>query len=881
MHNAFRFPFAILLSLFFFNSIGQSLKGKISEENGSPIPYATIYIKELSLGTTSNIDGLFSLEIPEGTYTVHFRSLGFEKRIETITIKKGADPLDIILKEQVVQIGEVRVFGNDEDPAYRVMRKAIGLASFHMNQIKSYQSEVYLKGTAKFEKVPLLVRNRLKKEGFDVKSGDVFVDESLSTITFKSPDKYTQKVKSINSSFPDGFNFDFTDFLASSLYQNNVERMVSPLSRNAFSYYKFVYEGYDYDGSYIVNKIKVIPKRNNKQFYKGYIYIIEDLWCLHSYNLGINIPFGDVTIRQIFDEVRPNIWLPVGHNHFIKGGLLGLKGSFKFGGSIKYTKLVPNTKLLASRERMETSPGKESIPEVKKAPIPLTKKAEKSSKRKKQIEVFLLKDDLSNRDMSRLSRLMDKESRPANNDTSKSLEIIDKTKLVIAIDAREIDTLQWADYRTIPLTIDENNSLIKRDSLIKIDDPDSADTTGIQKKNAYRKYIKPVLFGKKWDKDTTITINYPGILAVKNFGFNPVDGWYFSQNIKFIKLFSPGNRLYLTPWAAYAFNRKSFLCKLESEYTYSPLKRGRVKLDIGKVTNDFNREYGINPLLNSVSSLFFKENYARHFEDRYISVKNRIDIRNGLVLHAGIEYHDYKRLENTTNFSFFRSNWDYYPNIPNNDEITDESLNNQISTSVEIKLEYTPRNYYRMYNGVKVMAHSFYPLFWLSYRKGIRELFGSNADYDYLEAGVRQWIKTGEAANFAYEIKTGWFPRNKQIHFSEYYHNNVQKVPFLLKEHRHAFFLPDYYSLSTSNKFFEAHASYKSPFIALKYLPLIEKTMWREMVWTSYYNKPGFNNYFEAGYSLLDVLFNFNIGVYVGWEDWKYSKVGVNLLVDF
>jgi hypothetical protein len=873
--------FLILVLLSAINSHSQELKGKITDNKGISIPYSTIYIKEISLGTTSNIDGLFSIEIPEGTYTVNFRSMGYKKKIETISVKNESPELNIILEEQIQLIKEVRVFGSGEDPAYRIMRKAIGLAPFHLNQVTSYNSEVYLKGTVTFEKVPGLIRRKLKKEGLDIKSGDVYVDESLSSITFEAPDKYTQKVKSINSSFPGNIDFDFIDLLASSLYQDNLEQMISPMASNAFSHYKYVYEDFDYDGSYVVNKIKVIPKRNNKQFYKGYIYIIEDLWCLHSYNLDINIPFGNITIRQIFDEVRPNIWLPVGHNHFIEGGILGLRGNFRFGGSIKYTNLILNSELLATRNRAQPTTEKKDIPE-EKIEKPLTKEQEKSTKRKAVVEELLAKDELSNRDMSRLSRMLDKETKTAYKDISGSLEIIDKTKQVIVEDARSTDTIQWAEFRTIPLTTDELQSLNKRDSLININEPDKSDTTETKKPNSYSKYVKPLLFGKrKWNKDKSLFVRYPGILAPKNFGFNAVDGWYFSQRINFHKKFSSGYSLNVKPWAAWAFNRKAFLWEIKSQYTYSPLKRGLLQFDLGHVTSDFNSEYGIKPFLNSVSSLFFKENYARYFDDRYIKVINRIDIANGLVLHTGIEHHSYRQLENSTNFSFFKKDAEYNPNIPSNGEITDESLNDQDNTAIKIKLEYTPRYYYRLQKGVKKMAHSSYPTLWLGYNKGIKNLFGSEADYDYLETGIKQWIKTAEASSFAYEFKGGWFAKNNQVYFSDFYHNNTQSIHFLLEEHRHAFFLPDYYFMSTSDKFFEAHISYKSPFIALKYLPILEKTMWRELVWTSYYSKPGFTNYFEAGYSLIEILFNFNVGVFAGWENWQFNKVGVNLAIEF
>ena len=49
---------------------------------------------------------------------------------------------------QTYIIPEVRISASGEDPAYWIMRKAIGLANYHLNEVSSYQAEIYIKGTA-------------------------------------------------------------------------------------------------------------------------------------------------------------------------------------------------------------------------------------------------------------------------------------------------------------------------------------------------------------------------------------------------------------------------------------------------------------------------------------------------------------------------------------------------------------------------------------------------------------------------------------------------------------------------------------------------------------------------------------------------------------
>jgi hypothetical protein len=50
-------------------SYSHNLKGIVTGKDGTPIPYATVFIKEISLGTTTNDDGKFELDLKPGIYT--------------------------------------------------------------------------------------------------------------------------------------------------------------------------------------------------------------------------------------------------------------------------------------------------------------------------------------------------------------------------------------------------------------------------------------------------------------------------------------------------------------------------------------------------------------------------------------------------------------------------------------------------------------------------------------------------------------------------------------------------------------------------------------------------------------------------------------------
>ena len=71
------------------SAVAQSLSGRITDDNGDPVPYATVYINELRHGTTSNIKGEYLINLNPGSYTIFFQSLGFSPTIKNITISNS------------------------------------------------------------------------------------------------------------------------------------------------------------------------------------------------------------------------------------------------------------------------------------------------------------------------------------------------------------------------------------------------------------------------------------------------------------------------------------------------------------------------------------------------------------------------------------------------------------------------------------------------------------------------------------------------------------------------------------------------------------------------------------------------------------------------
>ncbi|HOW41899.1 MAG TPA: DUF5686 family protein, partial [Bacteroidales bacterium] len=203
---------AILSLLIILNSgisFSQVLKGRITTESGDPIPYSTVFIQELKQGTTANTKGDYEIKLPQGKYFVTYQSLGYTPVFYDLRVQEGTITKNVVLPVQYYEIPEVRISATGEDPAYNIMRKAIGMAPYHLNQINSYKAEVYIKGNLVINRIPRIIKRSIKMdsdgdaitEAASIKEGEVYLLESFNEIEFTAPATYRQRVISVNSTF--------------------------------------------------------------------------------------------------------------------------------------------------------------------------------------------------------------------------------------------------------------------------------------------------------------------------------------------------------------------------------------------------------------------------------------------------------------------------------------------------------------------------------------------------------------------------------------------------------------------------------------------------------------------------------------------------------
>tara|TARA_R110002126_G_scaffold291479_2_gene453045 strand:- start:6267 stop:8606 length:2340 start_codon:yes stop_codon:yes gene_type:complete len=105
----FLFLFASILA----NAQSFTVKGTVYDENKTPLPNASVLIKEIQKGISTDKNGNFSIQLPKGTYTMQVSFLGFKTISDKITIAKDEEyviqlnPDSTVLEE--VLVSAVRV----------------------------------------------------------------------------------------------------------------------------------------------------------------------------------------------------------------------------------------------------------------------------------------------------------------------------------------------------------------------------------------------------------------------------------------------------------------------------------------------------------------------------------------------------------------------------------------------------------------------------------------------------------------------------------------------------------------------------------------------------------------------------------------------------
>lgn len=847
-----------------WNGISQGLEGQITNHFGVAVPYASIFVPALHKGTTANEKGFYILPLPKGEYEAVFQYLGYKSLSLALKVDQSFQQVNVVLQPQEYMLPEVIITASGEDPAYYVMRKAIGMSQYYRNQLSSYSASVYLKGSGKAIKIPSLLKSQLKKEG--VEEGKYYVTETISEILYRKGEPLQTKVHSVRSSMPGGDSGPM-QFFTLSLYNDN-EGIITPLSKEAFAVYRFQLVGTFLEDEHTIHKIKVIPKRKGNDLYSGSIFIREGSWSLHSVQLSLSQNLFDATINQVYQEVYPMVWLPVSHDYDLKVSLMGTVFALRYLVSLSNCKITLNDQLdhafyAALAQETQVS----AMPQQEKEAVSVANIVSKPAKSQDRISELIASNNLNNKEMRELNQLIRMEAkqkgeRPSLEIKARNTEIADSAKV------RTPD--YWKQNRPVPLSEGEYTSFPQNEREKK-----ATDTTTTRK---FFTHLNNLLSGTTYNLNRKLEIKHNGLVGLNALEYNTVDGFTYLQQLKLKKSLQPGHSIALLADGAYAFARKKMMGELGVDYAFAPLQRGTFTLRLGSMTRDFNAQFGLEPFFNSITSLFFKQNIIKLYREEYVDAQLQYDIVNGLELKLQGRLSNRTKLTNNTDYFITNPlNLGFTSNLPtgiNGDTtLVADSKNFVLGAS----LHFTPFQYYKIVKDRKQLSHSAYPTFGLMVRMGaIHDLPQSNAFYQ-LSFSMKQGFQNRLLGNLDYYVELGSFYGDKVQHFADYKHFSTSPTWIGGNATNSTFraLLP--YEKSTTDAYFQAHLHYEHARILLKRLPFLSGTLIRESLFVQHLMVENKKSWTEIGYGVKQLFFLFNVEVYAGFEGGKYTVAGLRL----
>jgi hypothetical protein len=776
-----------------------TISGKITDNYKNPIPFASVFIKNTTQGTSANSEGGYNLLLKPGTYDLQFRAVGYKQESRKIQANNNV-VIDVTLDTENYLLNDVVVRAGREDPAYAIVRKAIKKRGYYLSEVNGYTCEVYIKGLQKLLAAPKKfmgfdVQKAARENGLDSnRRGIIYLSESESKFSFRKPNRvHEEMVSSKISGSNRAFSFNRASDVKVNFYENIQEwgglsnrPLVSPIAENALFYYNYKYIGFSTENGETIDKIQVIPKHSYDACFQGYIYILENSWRIYGVNLFItrkqNINFLDtLKVNEQFFPVNEKTWMPSSVKFEFTGGFLG----FKFGGYFiaiyKDYDLNPVFTKKEFDEVLRITRGinkKDSAFWESERPVPLTEEE---------------KTDYKNK----------------------------------AVLAKKRESKPYLD------SLDRVNNQFKPGSLL---------LSGYHYRNRYQHEF--------YNLDPLLT-------AVK---FNTVEGFKINYSASYSKRVDSLNNRYLVIGTkiGYGLSDRKFTGSVNTSFPSGPFTIG---FNAGADVTDLNYNEPVAPALNSFYSLFERQNYEKLYQKQSASISLAVRITGGWKTNAFAEWADRKWLPNSSAFSFLHpENQDYTSNNPFTPNLDDPLFPENKSFKFSLRTTYDFSDKYETFPNGRRYLPSDYPTVGISYSKGFKNFLGSDVDYDLLTADVsRSNMNLGILGRTSFYIGAGKFLNNSKLYYPDYVQFAGNELLFY-KSGINSFLLLNYYTFSTYTEYIEGHLEHNfSGFITNK-IPLVRKLKLQEIVDVNYLSTPAIKNYTELGFGLQYLNFRVMYG---------------------
>lgn len=381
----------------------------------------------------------------------------------------------------------------------------------------------------------------------------------------------------------------------------------------------------------------------------------------------------------------------------------------------------------------------------------------------------------------------------------------------------------WNNYRPIPLTEEESKDYVKKDSIQTLRKSQKYLDSIDAKKNKFKLF--DLLTGytyrnsfKEW------SLSYKGL--ANNISFNTVQGYSLTTGFNYSKRNEEKN-LYQYIGTDINYGTSDERLRVTAFYNQRFNNKNWATLNIegGNKVEQFNPSNPISPLVNTVSTLFFKDNYMKLYEKNFIRSAYQQELINGLFFAGSIEYAERKPVFNTTDYSVISNDDPYTSNNP-----IDETDNinagierhNLIKANVNLRFSFGQK-YLNRPDGKFNYRNDNYPYLVLGFEKG----FGGSEErynFDHISGRIYYDFTAANKGEFAINIKGGKFFNAENISFVDFKHfnGNLTRVNDG-NRYLNVFNLMPYYTNSTNDSYLETHLEHDFKGFITNSVPLLNK----------------------------------------------------------
>ncbi len=813
----------LFLLAFLFTAViarAQLITGKISDPAGRSIPFASVYIKGSTTGTSANNEGEYRLRLASGDRALVFSAIGFRQSVVQVR-PDSANVLNVTLNPEVYTMKDVVVRHGGEDPAYAIIRNAIKKRKYHLEEVSTYSADVYIKGLQRLLEAPRKFLGRdvgktTQSMGLDSsRTGILYLSESQSRLSYLRPDRYREEmISSKVSGNNQAFSFNRATDLMVNLYENysvweglTTRPLISPIADQAMFYYRYLLLGTTVENGLMVNKIQVIPRRNSDPVFRGIIYIFEDSWRIHSADLSLGKEAGinfvdNLSIRQSFYPVDQGVWMPYTVRFDFVGGLLG----FRFGGYY-----------LAVYSNYDLAPG------------------------------------LGKRDFAEALRI--------TGDVSKK------------------DSAYWTEVRPVPLTPEEKADYEKKQALAERRESSDYRDSLDREYNRFRPVRFLVGNGYQY-RDRAGNQTYQFSSLANSLFYNTVEGWGINYTATYQKKTDSllNRHTWYSGTARYGTSSGSFHAHVQGAVPAGELIIG---FRAGSDVTDLNNQGTISQLGNTINSLLYERNYLKLYEKKFAGISLSRRVTGGLRGYVTLDWADRWSLSNTSDLhwrddpkSDFTSNNPFVPGadvplFPRNQALT-----------VSGRLMYNFSNRYVTYPSGRYYMPSKYPVVGLSYTRGFSGVLGSDVNFDRVELDIsKSGIPLGMYGKTDFYIAGGKFLNRGSVFYTDRRHfaGNQTRA---FEPRMNGFLLLPYYAFSTDEDYLELHLQHNFSGFIMNKIPLLRKLKLQEIAGFNYLANPLQPDYRELAFG-LEHMFGLKVLYAISFTGGNKTASGIKIAYGF